>query len=68
MNQTPPAIDPSIAYLAETIERSVILQCAHMRMLLRHQLGYHVDPGDPRYLRQAIEETLVGRSIILGKE
>ncbi len=64
---TPPAIDPSIAYLADAIERSAILQCAHQRLLLRHMLDYKFDPQDERVMQQCIQEAIQGRNIILGR-
>lgn len=65
MSEQTPAIDPSIAYLADAIERSAILQSAHMRLLLRQLQGYHFDIADKRVLQAAIDDTIAGRNMIL---
>ncbi len=65
MSDPAPSIDPSIAYLADAIERSAILQSAHIRVLLRQLQGYNFQPGDNRVMQQAIDEAIAGRNLIL---
>lgn len=65
MSDTAPPIDPSIAYLADAIERSAILQAAHVRLLLRQMQGYKFDVADERMLKKSIDEAINGRNLIL---